>query len=157
MPTEADNNKHGRKIPNDNRLIEPEIKKKFVIELRNRFRVLADLDQTKDSSTEKKWENIKEKDKEVKKKARKDKKNHLEERAEQAEKAAARGNISTVYKITKELCLQSKPPPVKDKTGNIITTKTEQAAHWIEHFMTVLNRPELINEFQGTPQLRYYQ
>ncbi|CAG2220119.1 Craniofacial development protein 2 [Mytilus edulis] len=57
-----------------------------------------------------------EKDKEVKKRARKDKKNHLEDRAEEAEKATARGDLSTVYKITKELCGQSKqPPPVKDK------------------------------------------
>ncbi|CAG2225172.1 unnamed protein product [Mytilus edulis] len=70
-----------------------------------------------------------EKDKEVKKRARKDKKNHLEERAEEAEKAAARGDLSTVYKITKELCGQSKqPPPVKDNNGKIITTEREQAA-----------------------------
>ncbi|CAG2242261.1 unnamed protein product [Mytilus edulis] len=72
-----------------------------------------------------------EKDKEVKKRARKDKKNHLEERAEEAEKAAARGDLSTVYKITKELCGQSKqPPPVKDNNGKIITTEREQAARW---------------------------
>ncbi|XP_076101178.1 uncharacterized protein LOC143070963 [Mytilus galloprovincialis] len=207
----TDNNKPGRKILNVNRLKEPEIKQKFVIELRNRFRVLEDLDQTEDNSIEKKRENIKEvnqntsekiigfrkssskqwltsdtwkavderaklkekvlstrssrlkeqtqkkyieKDKEVKKRARKDKMNHLEERAEEAEKAAARGDLSTVYKITKELCEQCKqPPPVKDKNGKIITTEREQAARWVEHFKAVLNRPEPINEFQEAPQL----
>ncbi|CAG2208857.1 unnamed protein product [Mytilus edulis] len=205
-----DNNKPGRKILNVNRLKEPEIKQKFVIKLRNRFRVLEEIDQTEDNSIEKKWENIKEvyqntsekvigfrksdnkpwltkdtlkaideraklkekvlstrssrlkeqtqkeyaeKDKELKKRARKDKRNHLEERAEEAEKAVARGDLSSVYKITKELCGQSKqPPPVKDKNGKIITTERKQAARWVEHFKAVLNRPEPKNEFQGAPQ-----
>ncbi|XP_071147395.1 uncharacterized protein [Mytilus edulis] len=83
-----------------------------------------------------------------------DKKNHLEERAEEAEKAVARGDLRTVYKITKELCGQSKqPPPVKDKHGKIITSEREQVARWVEHFKAVLNRPEPINEFQGAPSL----
>ncbi|CAG2240028.1 unnamed protein product [Mytilus edulis] len=154
-----DNNKPGRKILHVNRLKEPEIKEKFVIELRNRFRVLEEIDPTEDNSIEKKWENIKEvyqntsekiigfrkssnkqwltsdtwkaideraklkekvlstrssrlkeqtqkeyaeKDKEVKKRARKDKRNHLEERPEEAEKAAARSDLSIFYKITKK-------------------------------------------------------
>ncbi|XP_076109528.1 uncharacterized protein LOC143078552 [Mytilus galloprovincialis] len=95
-----------------------------------------------------------EKNKEVEKRARKDKKNHLEERAEEAEKAAARGDLSTVFKITKELCGQSKqPPPVKDKNGKIIITEREQAVRWVEHFMAALNRQKPINEFQGAPKL----
>ncbi|XP_071129957.1 uncharacterized protein [Mytilus edulis] len=52
-----------------------------------------------------------EKDKEVKKIARRDEKNHLEDQLEEVEKATARGDLSTVYKITKELCGQSKQPP----------------------------------------------
>ena len=56
----ADNNKPGGKIINVKRLKEPEIKQKFVIELRNRFRVLEDHYQNDESSFEKKWENIKE-------------------------------------------------------------------------------------------------
>lgn len=56
----ADNNKPGRKIINVKHLKEPEIKQKFVIELRNRFRMLEDLNQNDESSLEKKWENIKE-------------------------------------------------------------------------------------------------
>lgn len=81
--------------------------------------------------------------KEVKKRARVDKMNYLEERAEGAEKVAPRGDLRTVYKITKELSGQYKqPPPVNDKKGNIITTKREQAARWVEHFKAVLNRPK---------------
>ncbi|CAG2224915.1 unnamed protein product [Mytilus edulis] len=194
------NNKPGRKILNVNRLKELEIKQKCVMELRNRFLVLEEIDPTEDNSIEKKWENIKEvyqntsekiigfrkssnkqcltsdtwkaideraklkekvlstrssrlkeqtqkeyaeKDKEVKKRARKDKRNHLEERAEEAEKAVARGDLSTVYKITKELCGQSKQPPqVKDKNGKIITTEREQAARWVEHFKSVLDQSQ---------------
>lgn len=49
-----------RKILKVNCLKEPEIKQTFVSELRNRFRVLEVLDQTDDSSIEKKRENTKE-------------------------------------------------------------------------------------------------
>ena len=81
--------------------------------------------------------------KEVRKRARVDNMNYLEERAEGAEKVAPRGDLRTVYKITKELSGQYKqPPPVNDKKGNIITTKREQAARWVEHFKAVLNRPK---------------
>lgn len=43
------------------------------------------------------------KDKEVKRSARKNKRSFVEERAEEAEKAAIRDGFSTVYKFTKEL------------------------------------------------------
>ncbi|CAG2222390.1 unnamed protein product [Mytilus edulis] len=195
-----DNNKPGRNILHVNRLKDPEIKEKFVIELRNRFRVLDEIDPTEDNSIEKKWENIKEvyqntsekiigfrkssnkqwltsdtwkaideraklkekvlstrssrlneqtqkeyseKDKEVKKRARKDKRNHLEKRPEEAEKAAARSDLSIFYKITKKtMWTIQTTTSVKDKNGKIITTKREQAARWVEHFKAVLNRPE---------------
>ena len=44
------------------------------------------------------------KDKEVKKSARNDKRSYVEGLAAEAESAAARGELSTVYKITKRLC-----------------------------------------------------
>ena len=44
------------------------------------------------------------KDKEVKKSARNDKRSYVEGLAAEAESAAARGEMSTVYKITKRLC-----------------------------------------------------
>ena len=84
------------------------------------------------------------KDKEVKKSARNDKRAFAEELAGEAERAAARGEISTVYKITKQLCGKntSQSAPVKDKDGNNLTTERDQAARWVQHFREVLNRPE---------------
>ncbi len=85
----------------------------------------------------------KNKDKEVKRSARNDKRAFIDELAGEAEQAAARGDLSAVYKITKRLCGSNKnhSAPVKDKDGNNITTEHEQAARWVEHFQEVLNRP----------------
>jgi hypothetical protein len=76
------------------------------------------------------------KDKEVKRSARNDKRTYIEDLATQAEVAAEQGRLSTVYKITKQLC--TKPSrqsvPVRDKSGNLITTEAEQALRWVQHF-----------------------
>ena len=67
------------------------------------------------------------KNKEVKKSARRDKRAFMEEIAEEAEQAAYRGDLGTVYKITKKLCghSSSETGPVKDKHGNTISTERE--------------------------------
>jgi hypothetical protein len=85
-----------------------------------------------------------EKNKEVKKSARRDKRAYMEEIAEEAEEAARRGDLGAVYKITKKLCGQSSSQavPVKDKHGNTISTESEQADRWVQHFQEVLNRPD---------------
>ena len=84
------------------------------------------------------------KDRVVKKSARKDKIKFIDDKAEEAQNAANRGDLNTVYKITKQLCSKSKSDnvPVKDKDGVVLTTEREQAARWKEHFKEVLNRPE---------------
>ena len=51
-------------------------------------------------------EEYKTKDKEVKRSARRDKRGFVEELAREAERAAAHGELSKVYKITKQLCGQ---------------------------------------------------
>ena len=82
------------------------------------------------------------KNKEVKACAREDKEKFIEDRAKEAEEAAAKGEMNTVYKITKEL--SSKKPtivPVKDKVGRVITNEREQAERWKSHFKEVLNLP----------------
>ena len=86
----------------------------------------------------------KNKNHEVKKSARRDKRAFVEELANEAELAASRGELSTVYKITKQLCGKNSNPslPVKDKHGNNIATEREQTARWVEQFREVLNRPE---------------
>ncbi|KAJ8381626.1 hypothetical protein SKAU_G00024040 [Synaphobranchus kaupii] len=76
--------------------------------------------------------------------ARRDKRAFIENLASEAEKAAAYGNLGTVYKITKRLCGKCtyQTTPVKDKNGNICTPEREQAARWVQHFQEVLNLPE---------------
>lgn len=67
----------------------------------------------------------------------------LEDMADKAEQAAARGEMSTIYKITKKLSgkYTSQSAPVKDKDGNILRTEQEQTARWAQHFREVLNCP----------------
>ena len=84
------------------------------------------------------------KDKEVKKSARNDRRSYVEGLAAEAESAAARGELSTVYKITKRLCgnYTTQSAPVKGKDGSTITTEHEQADRWVEYFCDVLNHPQ---------------
>lgn len=95
----------------------------------------------------------KDKDKAVKKSARQDKRTFVEEMASEAESAALRGDMSTVYKTTKQLCGQGirKSTGVKDKSGRRLTTEREEAARWMEHFQEVLNRPEPENPADTPP------
>ena len=61
-----------------------------------------------------------------------------------AEKAAAKGDLNIVYKITKQLIggqSNTYTKPVKDKEGNVLT-KREQGSGWVRHFKGVLNRTE---------------
>ena len=70
------------------------------------------------------------KDKEVKRSARRDKRVFVEELANEAETAAAIGDLNTVYKITKQLSGRNNTcnKLVKDKQGKQLTTEKEQAA-----------------------------
>jgi hypothetical protein len=51
--------------------------------------------------------------------------------------------MSTVYKITKQLCGKTTPQPAstKDTNGNPISTEHEQPKRWIQYFHDVLNCP----------------
>lgn len=93
------------------------------------------------------------KDKEVKRSARKDKRTFVDELAGQAEQAAHRGEMSTVYKITKKLCGKdnSQTPPVKDRNGNILATERAQAERWVQHFREVLNCNKPVNPADPPP------
>ena len=64
--------------------------------------------------------------------------------AKDAENASARGNLSTLYKITKLLSGNNTKPsaPVLDKSGRKITTQHQEAPRWVEHFREVLNHPD---------------
>ena len=60
----------------------------------------------------------------------------MDQLAKDAEDAAARGELSTVYKITKKLCGKktSQSMPLKNKDGSNISTEGERIACWEEHF-----------------------
>ena len=74
-------------------------------------------------------EAYREKDRQVKKSAKRDKKAFVEDMADRAEQAAARGEMSHIYNITKKLSgkYTSQSAPVKDKDGNILRTEQEQS------------------------------
>ena len=94
--------------------------------------------------TQRAKEEYKIKDKEVKRNARRDKRVFVEKLANEAETAAAKGDLNTVYKITKQLSGRNNTcnKPIKNKHGKLLTTEREQAARWVQHFEEVLNRPE---------------
>ncbi|XP_071141830.1 craniofacial development protein 2-like [Mytilus edulis] len=180
------NRTNKREIFDTVKLKQPDILKKFKIELRNRFQVLKNLQDNKPSTVEsleqgwsrieavfketsrntlglrqrerKKWisddtwtsiqqrKDIKTKlnstkseriqttlrkeysvkDKEVKCKAKADKAIYLETLAKEAETAASKGELSTVYKITKELSGKhtSSSVPCKSKDGKILASES---------------------------------
>ena len=92
-------------------------------------------------------EAYKSKDKEVKKIAWSDKRSFVEGQAAEAECAAARGELGTVYKISKRLCgnCTNHSAPVKYKVGSTIATEREQADTWVEHFCGVPSHPSQMN------------
>ena len=68
----------------------------------------------------------------------------VEKLANEAETAAAKGDLNIFYKTAKQLSGRNNTcnKPVKDKRGKLLTTEREQAAWWVQHFEEVLNHPE---------------
>ncbi|CAH8626989.1 unnamed protein product [Heterobilharzia americana] len=82
-------------------------------------------------------------DKEVKKSARKDKRHFYETLASEAEQAAGRRDLTTLYKVTRSLSgkRSTQMKPIKDDEGNLITKEEKQRKRWADHFQKLLNRP----------------
>ena len=80
--------------------------------------------------------------KEVKRELRADKRKHINNIAAEAEEAASKGDLKTVYATTRLLSGRRNNPnrPVRDKEGKLLTTIEDQLARWKEHFQEVLNR-----------------
>lgn len=76
----------------------------------------------------------------------------MEKLASEAEMAAAKGQLSSVYKITKQFSGQRNicTKLVKDKQGRETTMEREQALRWAKHFEELLNRPD--PEEQADPE-----
>ena len=81
--------------------------------------------------------------KEVKKLCRRDKQIFVENLANEAEQAAIKNDLKTLFTITKTLTgkYQSNMQ-VRDKKGEIISKESEQVLRWKEHFEETLNRPD---------------
>ena len=91
--------------------------------------------------------------KDVKKQLRADKRAYIADIADQAEKAARKGDLKTLYAMTRFLVGRwgnSNSRPVRDKEGKLSTHIDDQLARWKEHFQEVLNRPPP----QDAPQLK---
>ena len=81
--------------------------------------------------------------KEVKKSARRDKRAYNETLATEAEEAAEKRDLSTLYKITRTLSgknFTGSNKPVKDKNNQPISKESDQRNRWAEHFKEILNR-----------------
>ena len=78
-------------------------------------------------------------DREVKRLANVDKKAYVERLADEAEEAARRQDLKTLYRITKTL---NNNVLVKNKEDNIIFSEADKIPLWKEHFQTIQNRPE---------------
>jgi hypothetical protein len=79
----------------------------------------------------------------VKRSVRGDKRAFYDTLAREAEEAAARRDMKTVYQITKQLSgkFLSSGKPIKSKDGRVLTTTGQQLTRWAEHFRQLLNRP----------------
>ncbi|XP_071123142.1 uncharacterized protein [Mytilus edulis] len=80
----------------------------------------------------------------VSERLRKDKSEYVNDIATEAEFAAYKGDIKTLYNITKPLSRRktAKSKPVKDKDGKVLTNLNEQMERCNEYLVKVLHRPE---------------
>ncbi|XP_073841490.1 uncharacterized protein [Musca autumnalis] len=79
----------------------------------------------------------------IKKSAKRDKLQWNDEQANQAELAARRGDVKSLYKISRTLC--GKPTYtnklIMSENGTLHTATDEQLLRWMEHFKSTLNNP----------------
>ncbi|PVD27010.1 hypothetical protein C0Q70_12160 [Pomacea canaliculata] len=63
---------------------------------------------------------------------------------DEAENAASKNDLKTLYKINKQLNngFKNSDVPVKDMNGNVVEGEAEKLQRWKEHFESVLNRPD---------------
>ena len=80
---------------------------------------------------------------EVKRTIRTDKRNFVDRMAQEAEEAAASGNMKQLYDIIKKLTgkFGRTERPAKDKNGSVLMGADKQLSRWAEYFEGLLNRP----------------
>ena len=69
---------------------------------------------------------------------------YTERLAEDAETAASKQDMQTLYQLTKTLAgkIQSNDQPIKDQQGNVISKEEEVLKRWKDHFEKVFNMDE---------------
>ena len=82
--------------------------------------------------------------KKVKRSIKRDKRTYLETLANDAEEAAHRGDLRSLYATIRKITGKSNRPdrPIKNKAGQSITDQSGQMSRWTEYFEELLNRPE---------------
>ena len=85
--------------------------------------------------------------KEVKRSCREDKRNYVINLAQDAENAAMKGDLGTMYNITRKLGgrSQNTNKPIRELQGKAIKNMKEELKRWKDYFEQVLNRPEPSN------------
>ena len=115
-----------------------------------RRKIKNQMNSTRSTRLQEKYKyQYKEANKAVKKMVRADKRAFVEELANEAESAAAKGEQGQLYKITRQICgkFHSSPnAPIKDKQGKLLTNEAEQNKRWAEHFSEILNREPPLEE-----------
>jgi len=83
-------------------------------------------------------------DKEAKKSCKQNKKDWIESKCTEAQEAASRNDIRSLYGVVKQLTgvKDNTNVPIMAKDGCLLLTEREQNLRWKEHFEEVLNQPE---------------
>jgi len=91
-------------------------------------------------------------EKTVKRSCRRDKRTWTDSLADEAEKAAANGDIRLLYDISRRLtgARTYSRMPVKDSAGQLLTDPTDQLKRWFEHFEQLLQ----VSTLDQTPTLQ---
>jgi len=94
-------------------------------------------------------------DKDVKKSARADRKVYTEKLADEAETAASKRDMQTLYRITKTLAgkFQSSDLPIRDQQDNLTSKEDEILKRWKDHFEEVFNMSDPKCEVFITPAI----
>ena len=153
----------GRSRFDVSQLKHPNVRKSFILEVRNRFEAVKEwmspdtwkaigsrrrlkkkvMDAKSQRLKERHQEMYRAANKEVKRRTRADKRKYIENLASQAEEEAARNEQGTVYKIIKIITGKCHITNVlvKDKNGILLTSEGEQQRRWTKHFRELLDRP----------------
>jgi len=80
----------------------------------------------------------------VKKSCKQDKKDWIESKCTEAQEAASRNDIRSLYGVVRQLTgvMDNTNVPIMAKDGRLLLTQREQNLRWKEHFEEVLNQPE---------------